>query len=115
MQSQFSYGVNGIKLSTATAFASTVTAQVAVLPPSVVVTVMVAEPAFTPVTTPSATDATASSELLQLTLLSAASSGLTVAVSVTLSPSLMVTSTMSRLTPLTATLVPFTVTVTVAV
>ena len=113
--SRLSSLLSRLTLSTATAFASTVTAQVAVLPPSLVFTVMVAEPAFTPVTTPSATDATASSELLQLTLLSAASSGLTVAVSVTLSPSLMVTSTMSRLTPLTATLLPFTVTVTVAV
>ena len=52
------------------AMADTVTAQVAVKPPSVVVTVIVAVPSATGVTTPFTTVATVSSLLLHVRLLS---------------------------------------------
>ena len=60
------------------------TAQVAVLSPAFAV--MVADPTFLAVTTPLLTVATVASEVLQVTVLSVASSGLTVAVRVTVSP-----------------------------
>ena len=81
----------------------TVTAQVAVLPPSVVVTVIVALPAPTAFTLPSATVATASLSLLQLTVLMSASAGETVAVSVTSSPTSISSEVWSRLTDVTGT------------
>ena len=62
----------------------TVTATDADLPPAVAV--MVAVPAFTPVTLPSATVATAVSEDFQVTVLSVALPGLTVAVSWAVAP-----------------------------
>ena len=70
---------------TATNFAFTVTAQVAVLPPAFAV--MVAEPSFTAVTTPSLTVATAVLEELQETVFSEALLGLTVALMLDVSPS----------------------------
>ena len=70
---------------TATNLPFTVTAQVAVLPPAFAV--MVAEPSFTAVTTPSLTVATAVLEELQVTVLSVALLGLTVAVMLEVSPS----------------------------
>lgn len=76
----------------------TVTTQVAVLPPSVVVTVMFAVPAATAVIMPSATVAMFSSSLDQVTLLSVAVSGLTVAVSVAVSPTVSVSSVWSSAT-----------------
>ena len=100
---------------TGTAFASTVTAHVAVLPPSLVFTVIVALPGVPAVTTPfSSTDATPASLVSHVTLLSPASSGVTVAVRVAVSPLVSVSSVLSRLTPVTATAFAFTVTVTVA-
>ena len=69
-----------------TTAASTVTAQVSVKLPSAVVTVMVAEPAATGVTTPAATVATLSSLDFQVTFLLVASAGATVAVRVPVSP-----------------------------
>ena len=62
----------------------TVIAQVAVLSPALAV--MVAVPTFFAVTTPLDTVATVASVVLQVMVLSVASLGLTVAVSVTLSP-----------------------------
>ena len=70
---------------TATNFAFTVTAQVAVLPPAFAV--MVAEPSFTAVTTPSFTVATAVLEELQETVFSEALLGLIVALMLDVSPS----------------------------
>ena len=67
---------------TLTSLLLTVTLHVAVLPPSSVVTVMVASPAFTPVTLPLATVATASLLDFQVTFLLEASLGATVAVRV---------------------------------
>ena len=54
------------------------------------VAVIVASPAATPVTTPSVTVATASLLLVHVTVLSVAFSGNTVAVSVSLSPTVIV-------------------------
>ena len=59
-------------------------AHVAVLSPALAV--MVADPAATPVTRPPATVATPLSDELQVTVLSVALSGVTVAVSVTVAP-----------------------------
>ena len=70
---------------TATNFALTFTSQTAVLPPAFAV--MVAEPSFTAVTTPSFTVATAVLEELQVTVLSVALLGLTVALMLDVSPS----------------------------
>ena len=67
---------------TLTSLSLTVTLHVAVLPPSSVVTVMVASPAFTPMTLPLATVATASLLDFQVTFLLEASLGATVAVRV---------------------------------
>ena len=80
-------------------FESTVTVQVAVLPPSFVVTVMMAVPADFAVISPfSSTDATSGLSLLHSTLLSVASSGDTVATRVTFSSSMRVSSFLSRAT-----------------
>ena len=80
----------------------TVTEQDAVLPPSLVVTVIVALPPAFAVTTPVAE--TVATEVLledQVTDLSVASDGETVAVRVRLSPATMVKDIWSRLTPVT--------------
>ena len=87
-----------LTLSTLYTFAFTVTWQVAVLPPSSVVTVIVAVPALRAVTCPLLTVATDSSELFQLTFLFVALAGYTVAVNVWLSPSVRVMLVLSRLT-----------------
>ena len=91
--------------------ALTVTAQVAFLLPSAVVTVIVALPAALAVTTPEA-ETVATSVLLddQVTSLFVAFSGVTVAVSVAVSPSVRVNEVLSRLTPVTETVFALTVT-----
>ncbi len=87
---------------TFTAFFVTVTVHFAVLPPSFVVTVMVAVPAFTAVTFPLAsTVAIAVLLLFQLSFLLKASLGKTVAKSVVVSPSVKVNAVLSNLTLLT--------------
>ena len=91
----------------------TVTAQVADLSPAVAV--MVARPTATPVTTPSFTVAILSSELLQVTVGSVASSGMTVAVNVSLSPVTRARTSLSRVMPVTSTTFLTTVTSQVAV
>ena len=91
-------------------FAFTVTSHFAVFPPSVVVTVIVAVPAFKAVTLPLATDATLESLLLHVTDLSVALSGLTVAVKVSSSPSVNSAVVLSRDTDVTPTNLAFTVT-----
>ena len=83
--------------------ADTFTLQVALKPPSAVVAVMVAEPAFTALTTPvSLTVATEVSLLDHVTSRFVASAGETVAVRVRLSPTLRDASLRSRETPVTA-------------
>ena len=77
------------------------TSQVAVLPPSAVVTVIVARPAFNAVTLPSDTEATVLSLDDQVTFLLVALSGLTVAVKVSSSPSVRVAEVLSNATPVT--------------
>ena len=72
------------RVTLVTGVATTVTAQVALLSPALAV--MVAEPTFLAVTTPLLTVAAEASEVVQVTVLSVASSGLTVAVRVTVSP-----------------------------
>ena len=72
------------KVTLVTGVATTVIVQVAVLSPALAV--MVAVPTFFAVTTPLFTVATVASEVIQMTVLSVASLGLTVAVSVTVSP-----------------------------
>ena len=90
---------------TAITFADTVTEQVAVLSPAFAV--IVALPAFTAVTLPPAsTVATAVLLLLQLTVLLAALSGFTVAVSVALSPSVSESVALSSFTDSTGTGLP---------
>ena len=79
-------------------FAFTVTSQVAVLPPSSVVTVIVAVPALIAVTTPLSTVATEGSLVDQVTFLLVAVSGLTVADKVKVSPSVRVSEVLSRVT-----------------
>ena len=83
------------RVTEVTGVATTVTAQVAALSPALAV--MVAEPTFLAVTTPSLTVATEASDVLQVTVLSVASSGLTVAVRVTVSPAFRDVSDMSIL------------------
>ena len=69
----------------------TVTLAFAVLPPSFVVTVTVASPGFNAVTEPSPPTETMSGALdFQVTVLSSASAGLTVAVNLPVSPSVRV-------------------------
>ena len=80
----------------------TTTSQAAVKPPSTVVAVMVAEPVATPFTRPVLlTVATAVSLELQVTLLSVAEPGVTVAVSCSVAPTPMAALDLSRLTPVT--------------
>ena len=81
----------------------TVTTHSAVFWPSSVVTVMVALPTATAVTTPSFTVAMASSLLTQLTFLFVASAGATVAAKVTVSPIFKAASLLSKVTPVTPT------------
>ena len=96
---------------TPTALAFTVTLQVAVFPPSSVVTVTTASPAFTAVTLPApSTVATSVLSELHVTFLLSALSGLTVAVSVSVSPSVRVSSVLSRVTSVTPIALAFTVT-----
>jgi len=86
--------------------APTVTVQVAVFSPSVVFAVMTALPADLAVTRPSEeTDATVSALDDQVTLLSVALVGLTAASSCAVSPTVRVTLVLSRLTPVTGTVV----------
>ena len=80
--------------STAMTFLSTVTLQVAVLSPALAVTVAV--PSLTASIFPPSTVATEGSEDVHVTVLSVASSGLTVAVIVSESPSLRVNSSFER-------------------
>ena len=85
------------------AFAVTVTVHVAVLPPSTVVTVMVAVPAPTGVTLPSTTVTTEGLSLVHVTALLVALSGNTVAVRVFASPPTVSARVVgSRVTPVTA-------------
>jgi hypothetical protein len=95
--------------------AVTVTAQVAVLFPSAVVTVIVAVPADLAVTVPPDTVATSELLVVQLTFLFVASPGLTVAVRVSVPPAARERLVLFRLTPLTDTAADATVTVQVAV
>ena len=81
--------------------ALTVTSQVAVLPPSSVLTVIVALPAFNAVTLPFDTDATVPLLDVQVTFLFVALSGLTVAVRVSSSPSVRVADDLSNDTDVT--------------
>ena len=82
----------------------TVTLQSSVKLPSAVVAVIVVVPMATGVTMPSATVATAGSEEVHVTVLSAAFSGSTVATRVTgSSPTVRFNSSALRLTPVTAT------------
>ena len=80
-------------------FALTVTVHVADFSPAVAV--MVTLPALRAFTLPSATVATAASEVVQVTVLSVASSGLTVAVRVVSSPSVRVKVVLSSVTEVT--------------
>ena len=94
----------------------TVTKDVAFLPPSFVVTVMVAVPAAFAVTTPELE--TVATEVLleaQVTDLSVALEGVTVAVSVSVSPTVMERDVLFKLTPVTETVGVWTVTEHVAV
>jgi len=103
-------------LITATGALVTVTTQLAVFAPSVVVTVIVALPAALAVTSPSAeTEATASELDDQVTLASVASAGLTVALSCSVAPTSMVVDGLLTLTPVTATGALVTVTAQLAV
>jgi hypothetical protein len=82
----------------------TVTAQIAVLPWSAVVTVMVAVPAFTPVTRPaSETVATLVALLLHVTAAFVASDGATVALRVALAPTASLSAAVESVTPATVT------------
>ena len=101
---------------TAIVLALTVTAQVAFLLPSVVVTVTVAVPAAFAVTTPEE-ETVATVVLLddQVTDLSVALDGVTVATNVWESPSVNVNEVLSRLTPVTEIVFALTVTEQVAV
>ena len=82
-----------------TGVASTVIKQVAVLSPALAV--MVALPTFFAVTTPLLTVATEASDVVQVTVLSVASSGLTVGVKVTVSPTFSDALVLFRLTEVT--------------
>jgi hypothetical protein len=96
-------------------FAVTTTEQLAVLDPSFVVTVIVALPGVLAVTTPE--DETVATAVLledQVTDLSVALKGVTVAVSVSVFPSVKVKDVLFRLTPVTETAFSLTVTEQVA-
>ena len=97
MLSNFSFGFTDTPDTPFT----TVTAQVAVLPPSLVVTVILAVPAATAVTLPSSTVATLESSDVHITALSAASAGATIAVRVNSSPILIVLVVSLSVTPVT--------------
>jgi hypothetical protein len=94
---------------TATEFVVTVTAQLAVLLPSSVVTVMVALPTVTAVIVPPDTVATAMLLLLHVTFLLVALSGVMVEVNVSEFPTVMLVDVLFRDTPVTATVEPVTV------
>ena len=101
---------------TGTVAAWTFTVQVAVFPPSFVVTVIVAVPAAWPVTTPE--EETVATDLLlddQVTDLLVAFEGVIVAVRVCMSPIVIVNEVLSSVTPVTDTVAALTVTVQVAV
>jgi hypothetical protein len=100
---------------TAMTFAVTTTEQVAVLDPSFVVTVIDALPGVFAVTTPEE-ETVATAVLLddQITDLSVALEGVTVAVSVSVFPSVKVNDVLFRLTPVTETTLALTVTEQVA-
>ena len=76
----------------------TVISQVAVFPPSAVAAVMIAVPAFMPVTFPFSTVATDSSELDPFTVLFTAESGLTIAFNVNPPPISMASAVLSKTT-----------------
>jgi len=86
-----------------TATGLTVTAQDAVLPPSAVVTVIVAVPTLTPVTKPPVTVATAVLLLLHVTFLFAALAGVIAELSSSVLPTKMPVDVLFKITPLTAT------------
>ena len=101
---------------TATEVSLTVTLQVAVLPPSSVVTVMVASPTFTAVTLPLAsTVAISGLSDFHVTFWLVASSGRTVAVRVSLPPTRRLVSLLLSFTPVTLISLSLTVTLQVAV
>ena len=103
-----SFGVDGggVGVGSSVSTAVTVTAQVAVLPPSFVVTVMVALPSFIAITVPvEETAAMVSSLEENVTVLSVAFVGVTVAVSTAVSPSFNDNVVWSNETPVTATVV----------
>ena len=101
--SVISYDVlSNVTLSTGYTLALTVTSQVAVLPPSSVLTVMVALPALIAVTRPSFTEDTDESLDIQMTTLFSALDGFTVAVSFWVSPSTSVIDVESNVTEDTA-------------
>jgi hypothetical protein len=102
------------RLTPVTAIGVTVTAHVAVFPPSAVFAVIVALPAAFPVTEPAElTVATAVLLLVHATVLFAAFDGATVALIAALAPTLTDNFVLSRLTPVTA--IGFTVTFVVAI
>ena len=101
---------------TGTVAAFTVTEHVAVLKPSFVVTVIVVVPTALAVTTPE-DDTVATDALLedQVTDLSVAFDGVTVAVNAWVSPTVIVSDVLFKLIPVTGTVAAFTVTAHVAV
>jgi hypothetical protein len=84
----------------------TLTAQVAILPPSTVVAVIAVLPALMPITTPFVTIATSGTLLLHVTSLFVAFAGETVAFKVSKPPTAIEAVVLLRLTPVTATLSP---------
>jgi hypothetical protein len=88
---------------TAVVGALTVTLQVAVLLPSSVVTVMVAVPALTAVIVPPDTVATVGALVLHVTFLFVALEGATVAVNVSILPTVIVVDDLFKDTPVTST------------
>ena len=100
------FGISGVMMLTSvtgTTLEATVTSQVAVLLPSTVVAVMVAEPSFRAVTSPSSfTVAIVSSEEDQLTILLVAVAGRTVAVRLPFPPSFRERVAGATVTPVTA-------------
>ena len=88
------------RVTEVTSVATTVTLHVAVLLPALAV--MVAVPTFFAVTTPFETVAIVWSDVLQVTVLSVASDGFTVAVRVTVSPALSDAAVLSKVTEVTS-------------
>ena len=101
--------------STGIVFSFTVTSHVAAFPAYSVLTVIVAVPGLTAVTTPSSTVATELSLLLQATFLFVALSGVTVAVRVTIFPTTISQEVISKVTVATGIVRTSTVTSHVAV